>query len=235
MLPAALDSLFRILHAASRFEVRMRQRATRPIWLFLLVQGALLFISLAFGSAFRFFSAPPFFEKISLVVLMGFYLGVLVYPFLMTWFHRRSFWEAIRHPFGLLIKNARGSATIDTRYLPKLMNKPLENVELLLMEIKSEKEFFERRISLVVGPIEKLGLVPGLLATAVSLQTFQQGQSEWITVLAYASPAVFIYGTAAHFLVMRLDRMVKLLELVVASKKEALTRPSSGQAEATFS
>ena len=110
------------------------------------------------------------------------------------------------------------TALVDIVYLPRLMRKPLDTLELALLEVKAERDFFERRISLVVGAIEKIGLAPGLFAALISLQNLKPGQ-EWIYGLAYATPVLYIMGALAHFLVMRLDRMAKLLELAIARQK----------------
>jgi hypothetical protein len=220
------DSIFRIINAASRFEVRARKRAqrTRPhritLWLLVLLEIAPALI--AFALAFvGWLSGSRYLFVWSRWTLLFAYLGALLYPILSVWVHRKSLWSVLKHPFGVLLGNAMSTAAVDMLYLPRLMRKPLDKLEVVMIELKAERDSFERRISLVVGAIEKVGLAPGLLATIISLQNLKPGQSKWIYGLAYGTPLLYIFGAVAHFLVMRLDRMTKLLELAIARKKVA--------------
>lgn len=230
MTTATLESLFRILHASSCFEVRQRKRRANSLEkkllnrFVILLQIAPFCIALSLMLLVKFLDAPKYLITVSLLALLVSYISILIHPFLLVWAHRQSIKGAVKHPFGILLRNASNTAIVDARYIPMLMVKPLEYVELLLLEVKAEKDFFERRLSLIVGSIEKVGLAPGLLAAAYSFQNVPKGQNEWITVLAYATPILYLFGAAAHFLLMRLDRHVKLLELVVARKKSAATQ-----------
>jgi hypothetical protein len=55
------------------------------------------------------------------------------------------------------------------------MRQPLEDIEFVLLELSAEREFFEQRVSFIVGPIEKIGMIgsiPGFLAAWKLLQTY---------------------------------------------------------------
>lgn len=222
---ASRDSAFRILHAASRFEiVQRRQRASTHEHSFL---KRLLFELTVFPFALSmllavivYFGSIPWLIDSSIVGLLIAYIGVLLHPLISAWVHRKSIREMLNHPFGILLRNSASTASVDLKYLPKLERKPLRLLEVLALEIKAERDFFERRISLVVGAIEKVGLAPGLLATFLSLRKLPGDISPWIAGLAYATPALYFFAALAHFLAMRLDRMSKLVELAIAYRKE---------------
>jgi len=157
---------------------------------------------------------------ISIVGLLITYLGALAHPLISIWKLRkpiRKWWE---HPFEVLLKNSSDTATVDLRYLPKLESKPLRLLEVTALEVRAEREFLERRIALLVGAVEKVGLAPGLLAAFLSFHKLPSDLNPWITSLAYATPFLYMLAVTAHFSAMRLDRMSKLLELAIAHRKE---------------
>lgn len=223
------ERLFRLLRAASRFETRLSKRAARRehgylfrnfFWIF---QVGPFLVAVAAAAARKLFGAPDFVGLIGLILLVLSYLATLAYPFLLAWTNRLALSAAVKNPLSLLLQNASATATVDARVMPRLVRNAVEDLELLLLEIKAEKEFFERRLSLVVGAIEKIGLGPGLLAAGVSLSNLKSDQPEWVSALAYATPILYLFGVAAHFLLMRLDRFVKVVELAVSRKKSLTT------------
>lgn len=236
---AARDSTFRILHAASRFEIKQRKRAQKTdkhrfanrlfieLAVFPFVM-ALILITIMFA-----FKLEWLLES-SLVALLLAYFGTIFHPLISAWIHRKSLLATLKHPFGILLQNAAATTAVDLKYSPKLERKPLALLEIIALEVKSERDSFERRLSLVVGSIEKVGLAPGLLAAFLSLPQLPGNSNQWVLSLAYATPALYFFGAMAHFLAMRLDRMSKLLELVIARKRAALTNPSTGRQKTTL-
>ena len=71
-------------------------------------------------------------------------------------------------------------------------------------------------------------VIPGLLAAGVSFFNMNTGQSYWITVFACLVPVFYLIGVATNFLIMRLDRNVRLIELIVEQKKLELRSSSEG-------
>jgi len=235
MSPIERKRLFRLLRAASRFESQLKKRANKQEhgylfrnyhWWFQLIpfSGAVLVAILR-----KFFDASESVAIVGLILLLLSYIATLVQPFIHAWVNRRVLVAAAKYPMSLILENANITAHVDSRLLPRLLQSPVEHLELLHIELKAERDFFERRLSLVVGAIEKVGLAPGLLAAGISLSNLKSDQPEWVTALAYATPVLYVFGAAAHFLLMRLDRFSKLTELAVARKK-SLTPRSTGPA-----
>lgn len=229
-----------LLRVASRMEARLNRRASKKnhghfIRYYHLYFQAIPFV-LAIGAliSWKYCGASESVRIAGLAILLLLYIATLAHPFIIAWVNRRAVLAAAKEPMNLLLQNANVTATVDGRVLPRLLRKPLDHLELFLLEIKAEKEFFERRISLTIGSIEKIGMGPGLLAAGVSLSNVKSIQSEWVLALAYATPILYLFGVAAHFLLMRLDRYVKLIELAV-SRKKSLTSLSSGQPKASLS
>lgn len=116
------------------------------------------------------------------------------------------------------------------------MNSSVESIELATHEWRAEKESFERRVGLVVGTIDKVGLAPGLLATFFSWHTLREISPGWgesvVGSVAYAMPFLYFPGILAHLLVLDMDRGLKLLELVLLRKRSASGIASGGKGSA---
>ncbi|MDN5537829.1 hypothetical protein [Comamonas sp.] len=219
------DSLFRILHAASFYETKLRKQRSSSadskfvsrLFIELTVFPFILSVILA---AIAYFTEAMWLIYSSIIGLLIAYIGVLVHPLISAWLNRELIRKNLKHPFGIVLRNSALTTAVDLKYLPYLEKKPLNILEVVALEVKAEREFFERRISLVVGAIEKLGLAPGLLAVFLSLHKLPNDTSPWIAALAYATPALYLFAVMAHYLAMRLDRMNKLLDLAIAHRKE---------------
>jgi hypothetical protein len=221
------------LYAVSCFEIKQRKSVQRTdkhrFANRLFVELAIFPFVLTLGLiAIMFLFSLEWLRTTSLAALLVSYVGAIVHPLLSAFIHRKSLLAALKHPFGILLQNAATTAAIDLKYSPKLERKSLALLEITALEVKSEREFFERRLSLVVGSIEKIGLAPGLLATFLSLNQLPGSLNQWVLGLAYTTPTLYFFGAMAHFLVMRLDRMSKLLELVIGRKKAALKNWPTG-------
>lgn len=220
----SVQSTLRILHAASRWESRQSARARhtrnrkRSRNLFLIALAPLPF-SLLFGGL-AWLTEDDVYKVASLGSLLLVYTGLIIHPLIDAYLHRETLAKSIRHPFGVLLRNVSATAAVDLRYFPKLCGKSMEVIRFVHMEARAEREYFERRLSLVVGAVDKLGLMPGLLAASLSLnQVYSSNASVWILGLAYATPALYVFAVMAHHLLMQLDRAVKLLDYVIEFKK----------------
>lgn len=223
---ASRDSLFRILQAANLFEVKYRRRRrntqnhklTTRFFIFFTA----IFVLALFQRGLIYFIDIEWLRVLSLVTLLISYLGFLLLPILTLTIHRKVLFSFILNPFGALLDNAAETALVDAKYFTKLKNKPLNTIELVSIELKEEQKFFERRIMLIVGAIEKLGLFPGLLAAFLAITQLPGSSNQWVIALAYATPVLYLFGAYAHFTAMRLSRLNALLELVIEEKKAAL-------------
>jgi hypothetical protein len=100
----------------------------------------------------------------------------------------------VRHPYKVLIDNAKQTAQVDSRHLPELERCSRYGLENVLLKVKAEREFFEHRIGLYVGAIEKVGIIPGLLALPSIFK--DTANWNWVTTVALAMP--FIYAAAVR-------------------------------------
>jgi len=230
------EHLFQLLSLASRIEAHRQRRRSRKGQGFLLRNYHWIFqiVPMIFAVVLAFvvkfidkFEPARFF---SLAFLLAAYLATFVYPFILAWVQRQAISRAAREPFSILLENMNQRAAVDTRLLSRLACSPIEHLELLLLELKAEREYFERRIALIVGSIDKIGLFPGFVAAFLTIISIKEkslpavhgsafSYMDWIALFAYAIPFMYFLGIIGHFLMMRLDRQMKIVELALARKK----------------
>jgi hypothetical protein len=162
----------------------------------------------------------PAWARLAAVSALGLgYLTILLQPILLAWFHRQTLREVASGPFAAVLRaNVTQPMDVDSRHLPRLIELPRIELELGLLALKMEAQFFEKRISWVVGSIDKIGIVPGCLAILVSLQKLGE-QSTWVTAVAAANIGLFLLGTLANVYVVRYQRMIGLTELAIKQQE----------------
>lgn len=54
-------------------------------------------------------------------------------------------------------------------------------------------------------------------------------QPEWVYAIAYATPALHVFGVAMHYLISRLERISSLIEYVIEIKENSLINQSTSR------
>lgn len=164
---------------------------------------------------------------ISLVILSFTYLAIMLQPLHSAWIFRKSIFLLFRNPFVIILNNSKNIAISDNASVKKLLEKPIDHLKFLSLELKAEHNAFTKRISLIIGAIEKIGILPGILALlVVFIRLGDKEQSEWVYVLIYINPALYIAGAGMHLLLNRLERINMLIEYIVEQKELASTKKS---------
>lgn len=221
-----LDPMFRVLHALNLREIGARHKASSTpkhqlsarLFLELVVFPFCLALTLAFA---LYLTGEKWLTMVSLTALLVAYFGILIYPLVALLIHRSSAWKALKNPFSILLTNARMAAAVDQRYIRALRSRSEAELRFLKFQVDSERAAFEKRLALVVGSVEKVGVFPGFLAIAVVLVRLGDQQPDWVYAVAYATPALYVMGAMSHFLLMRLERQAGLVKLVLDFKKES--------------
>lgn len=173
--------------------------------------------------------APRVLGTVSILMLLASYLVILTYPLLGAWLYRGAIKSVFQAPFASILRaNLEHPMQADSAHLPQLVALPKIELQQGIMELKDARRNFAQRTALVAGPIEKIGVLPGLLAMLATLQQFD-GQPEWVQAIAYANPLVFIMAVVAHHFLARYDRMIALSELALTQqeKRAKTTRQST--------
>lgn len=229
----SVDSLFRVVKQISdRERAGSKRRAKTPNnrqinRLFIELVIFPFFLAITITLARKFFELGDWLINPALSMLALSYIGIILHPIISVVINRKAFFRGILNPFYLLMDNAKSCSEVDVKQIRYLESKSIEHLKFLLLEINSEKSAFQKRISLTIGAIEKIGLLPGFLAIAVTLSKLGSGQPEWVYALAYVTPALHIFGVAMHYLISRLERISSLIEYVIEIKENSLTNQST--------
>lgn len=175
--------------------------------------------------------APSWLGYLSIILLALSYMVILLYPFVGAWLYRVKLKAIYRAPFAhLLSLNVENPMQVDGLYLPQLNNLARTTLQLGVVELKNERNSFERRMSLLAGSIEKLGILPGLLALFATLPKLG-AQPDWVYAIAYANIPLFLFSILVHTSLIRYDRMIALTELAIQLQGEAAKATASAFAE----
>jgi hypothetical protein len=94
-------------------------------------------------------------------------------------------------------------------------------MEFVLVQYRHERLAFEKRGSLLAGPIEKVGLFPALAAFAVIATTMWHNANVWIRVVLSVIPFFYFMNFWGYELRQEMDRTIALLEYCLAMRAQA--------------
>lgn len=157
------------------------------------------------------------------------YGTLFVYPVLCIGRYRDSVRNVLAAPFaGLAGINIKTRLLIDEQFLPLLTSLSSHTLALGVLELKNERSGFERRLRLVTGVLQNIGIVPGLLALSaglISLCKTLLGMGsfviylDWVFTLAAVNLFLYLLCGYAQTVLARDDRMIALTELAIERKK----------------
>ena len=126
-----------------------------------------------------------------------------------------------RLPFNRAINlNIKSVYCSDKKYLKQLILLDVSELKFGYLELNSEYEYFKKRINLVIGPIDKLGILPGLIATVGVLPNTIEafGINYWVSIFSYAYIGLIIFSLFFYDTVAKYERMLSLTKFVIESK-----------------
>ncbi|WP_079228796.1 hypothetical protein [Pseudomonas putida] len=197
----------------------------RHFWIAMSLPSVLAVV-LAF---FAKYSQTPWLFQICWLLIALSYLAMFIYPFLTLWVLKHSLSKVMRSPFASLLEwNVKMTMTVDAQYLHTLASLSSGTLKLGMLELKSERNSFEKRTWLVTGALEKIGIFPGLLALITGLTTLEKNLSsagipdamQWVFAVAVANFFFFILCAYSQMKLVHYDRMVALTELALEQQRD---------------
>jgi len=215
------ESIYRALECLSRREAL--SKATKATFLdttsgklyFTYISCAIISIVMAF--LWKWTEVESF-KLFSVIFLIFCYIGYISHPFVLLIIHRKFFGKFFRNPLSVIYDNVKRNHQVDLQYLSYFMSKKKQDLEVVLLEVVAEKEAFEKRIALLVGSIDKIGLAPGLLALFLSMNKLKDIELDWVLAIAYAIPIFYGFGVFSHILATKMSRHITILEYVISKK-----------------
>ena len=158
------------------------------------------------------------------LVIVGAYLALLLIYVSIVVGYVISFWTAAKPLYrigyvGVIVGNASTLGESDVQHVRALSQYQRHDLQYVLVELKAERAAWERRVGTLVGAQDKIGIIPGLVGlSAALLPQFKGVQAPpWIVGLAFGTPLLYFLGLWSHFAMTHLDRVIMLLELVIAT------------------
>jgi len=177
----------------------------------------LVFISFVFIGLYAIFKPDyRFFANISIVLIFFSYALLLLMPVVKIFEERKSIISFFTMPLSSSIdENIKRESLIDNDFLPRFILLGKEILELGLMEVRHEREFLNKRITLLIGPIDKLGVLPGIISMIITISK-PVGGYDWVMGLAYGYIALIVISLSFFNLLVKYDRMIALTELALS-------------------
>lgn len=159
------------------------------------------------------------FKIASLLLLVFGYLGLFSHPFVIGYIHQKALKDFTKNPLSVLYNNAKSKGEIDNRYIQYFSTRKMTDLELVHLEVMAEKEAFEKRTALLVGAIDKVGLVPGIFALLVSIDKVKDIELDWILSIAYAMPLLYLFGAFSQIMAVKMTRHISIIDYAIEQKK----------------
>lgn len=221
-----IDAVFQILANATN-----RTRAKKPkgrlevmaekiskIAMVLGLAGFLLLISLAVLSVWEKFDwIYP--TALGISVIVNLCALVLLMESIVS--STPGVFRIIKRPFNSLLERMQEAAINEAMYVEELTAYKVEVLEYALIHYKAERGAFERRSANISGTMEKVGIVPALLAYAVVASSLLKDAGQLVKILVWTAPAFYCLAFFAGLLSQKMDRVAALLEYSIKLKTTA--------------
>ncbi len=224
-----LKDIYRILENLSVNEKELqRTKAREPgkqLAQSVFLWGGLLPFTLALVLTASYLLFPhPVTKIVALVLLLVSYIAALVTPVIDIFIHRRSLMKFFRDPWILAHENVLTVSDVDADTVLSLQQIGIEELTFAKLQISAEREALERRTSLFVGALEKVGLLSGILGICVIILKIGEVTKRaaevsalpwWMLALAYAAIGLQLLAISVHMVLIRMDRHIKLLDFSI--------------------
>ncbi|OCG39334.1 hypothetical protein A9G28_09745 [Gilliamella sp. Fer1-1] len=129
----------------------------------------------------------------------------------------KSFTLPVNHSINF---NVKGNYVIDKKYLKALISLDMEQLKFGYLELNHEYECLKRRINLVLGPLDKLGIFPGIVSLLGLLPQVKAISWQWIEIIPYSYGGLMILGLFFYNNLDKYERMLALIKLAIELKEE---------------
>ena len=162
-------------------------------------------------------------SQVSYLILLLSYLSIILSQIIIL---PIKFWtqrKLMVNPSGYIIDVARKYSEADVQHVNDFYKYETYALKYALVQLKAERAAFERRVAMLVGALEKVGIIPGLAALiAIYIRPeVTKSLTEWITVIAWATPFIYGMGMQSHLHMSILDRHIMLTEMAIEAKESA--------------
>jgi len=167
-----------------------------------------------------------YFDKIqtlgaaSLVLISVGYLGIIAFQISLVLENWTDIFGFLKNPLTILLARVQDETKLDYANLYELKEKSSLVLEHVQAHLKSERDSFERRVGVLVGALEKVGIIPGLITLYLAWLKFGSNDISLEPEIATGIFLLYFFAFYCHFLFSRLDRFIYTIDTVIDLKNE---------------
>lgn len=211
-----LENYYKKNKRKPKLKLNLKQRTLSFIIQYLsLVIAIILYVVAIIISLIDKDSLSPFWLLLISLLLIHFNYSQFIYKSLKK--DIKSFTLPINHSINL---NVKGNYVIDKKYLKALISLDIEQLKFGYLELNHSYECLKRRISLVFGPLDKLGVFPGIISLLGLLPQVKALSWQWIEVIPYSYGGLMILGLFFYNDLDKYERMLALIKLTIERKEK---------------
>lgn len=185
-------------------------------WLFIGLVGMVLVSFGAMGGYMLIKPSGRWLIDLSIVLIALSYVVLILMPIIKIYQQRNTIKYFFTMPLSASVEqNIKKEALTDERFLADFVRLGKPTLELGLLEIKHEREFLSKRINLIVGPVDKLGILPGIISMVITLAKPVAGH-DWVMGLAYGYIGLVVLSLSFINLLVKYDRVILLTEVALS-------------------
>ncbi len=215
-----IDSAKRIVTVYGlRKKSKKNEDGKKPFWhfeyttrLYLLLTIIPFLLAIFFAVISNFY---PWVKILAYASLALEYLGIMLYPVFMGVHYWREIKHTSRYPMSTIISNIDDTLSNDLKYFNLLCKKREPVLTYILTHMKAERDYFEKRGLLIVGSLEKTGIILGLIALVLVASKLNSPEYGWLDAVIYSVPVLYLMGIIAQAMLHKLDRMISIVELAI--------------------
>lgn len=125
-------------------------------------------------------------------------------------------------PFNRAINiNVKKNYYNDKKSLNELFLLDIQQLKFGYLELNHEYLFLQKRIHLLIGPLDKLGILPGFLATlGVLPDTIETFGTNLISIFSYSYIGMMFISVFFYNIIFEYERMLALTKFVIECKEK---------------
>lgn len=129
-----------------------------------------------------------------------------------------SAYRIMQNPFDGLLARMHEASVNEAKYINELLAFEVIVLEYALTQYKAERNAFERRTAILAGTLEKVGIVPAMLAYFAVASTVLKDAGQFVVVIVWTVPAFYCLAFFGGMINLKMDRVLALLELSIKLK-----------------
>ncbi|HIP68144.1 MAG TPA: hypothetical protein EYH06_06065 [Chromatiales bacterium] len=167
------------------------------------------------------FQDKSWFQLIWALLIVSAYFSLVAHAIALSFESRKEIKKFSRNPLDLILTQIKQDSIDDIALLNKLLVFEVPFLEYVNRQVKAERVAFERRVGVISGALEKVGILPGIISATVAIHKIysNEGLPVYIQYIVIAILILYCFSIYFHHLFNRMDRYILVLETAIGQRK----------------